>query len=179
MTGKNHRKLPALLLLGLSWLLAGPALADPANFHQVDSKVWRCAQPNAEDFAGFRKLGIGDVLDLREWHDDQSAAKGTSLSLHHVAMNPGDVRRKDLVKAVKILRDAPGPIVVHCLHGSDRTGTVVAMYRMAVDGWSREKAVTEFTDPRFGYHANTYPALRAMLEKVDIAEFRKELDQSR
>jgi protein tyrosine/serine phosphatase len=177
MTGIHHRKVSALLFPGLSLLLAGPLAGDPVNFHQVDDKVWRSAQPSAGDFAGFRKLGISDVLNLREWHDDHFVARGTPLCLHRVAMNPGLVREADLVRAVRILRNAPGPIVVHCWHGSDRTGVVVAMYRMAVDGWPREKAIAEFTDPLYGHHASIYPGLRVLLERADIAAFRRAMDQ--
>lgn len=161
-----------LLRAGLVFVLAAAAAAAPANFYRVDSKVWRSAQPDAADFASLQKLGITEVLNLREWHNDSSEAKNTGMELHRVAMNPGGIREKDLVKAVKILRDSRGPILVHCMHGSDRTGTVVALYRMAVDGWTRDQAIAEFTEPRFGYHAAIYPKLRKYVETVDIAKFR-------
>lgn len=165
-----------LFRTGIAALLVTSVSAAPGNFHQVDAKVWRSAQPDTADFGDLQKLGIRDVLNLREWHDDSSVSRSTGVNLHRVAINPGNVREKDLIQAVKILRDARSPILVHCWHGSDRTGTVVALYRMTVDRWTREKAVTEFTDPRFGYHAGTYPELRRYLEKVDIAAFTAALD---
>ena len=174
----QHRqplKLANLLRPGIGFLLITAASAVPGNFHQVDSKVWRSAQPDAANFAELPQLGIREVLNLREWHNDSSVNKSTAVNLHRVSMNPGGIRECDLIEAVKILRDARGSILVHCWHGSDRTGTVVALYRMAVDGWSRERAIAEFTDPRFGYHAGTYPKLRAYLEKVDIDRFRKSM----
>ncbi|MEO7100623.1 MAG: tyrosine-protein phosphatase [Luteolibacter sp.] len=169
-------KLANLLRSGIALLLVTTASAVPGNFHQVDSKVWRSAQPDAADFGELRQLGIGEVLNLREWHDDSSVVNSATVNLHRVSMNPGGIRECDLTEAVKILRDARGPILVHCWHGSDRTGTVVALYRMAVDGWSRERAIAEFTDSRFGYHAGTYPKLRTYLEKVDVDRFRESMD---
>jgi tyrosine-protein phosphatase SIW14 len=165
-----------LFRTGIAALLVSVVSAAPGNFYRVDDKVWRSAQPDTADFADLRKLGIKDVLNLREWHDDSSVSRSVGVNLHRVAINPGNVREKDLIQAVKILRDARGSILVHCWHGSDRTGTVVALYRMSVDGWPRDKAVAEFADPRYGYHAGTYPELRRYLEKVDIAAFTAALD---
>lgn len=59
----------------LAALLATAASAAPGNFYQVDAKVWRSAQPDAADFSELQKLGIREVLNLREWHDDSSAAR--------------------------------------------------------------------------------------------------------
>jgi len=156
----------------LAAVLVTAASAAPGNFYRVDSKVWRSAQPDAADFSELQKLGIREVLNLREWHDDSSAATNTAVNLHRVSMNAGHIHEQEIVEAVKILRDARGPILVHCLHGSDRTGTVVALYRMTVDGWSRDQAIAEFTMPRYGYHAGIYPKLCRYLETVDIARFK-------
>ena len=36
-----------------------------------------------------------------------------------------------------------GPIFIHCLRGMDRTGAVIACYRIAHDGWGNQKALEE------------------------------------
>ncbi len=38
------------------------------------------------------------------------------------------------------------PIYVHCEHGKDRTGLVIALYRMRADGWSQEQAAAEMKE---------------------------------
>jgi len=42
---------------------------------------------------------------------------------------------------------------VHCQHGADRTGMMTAIYRIAVEGWSKEDAIKEMTEGGFGFHA--------------------------
>jgi hypothetical protein len=49
-----------------------------------------------------------------------------------------------------LLRKNPGKkIFVHCRLGDDRTGMMIASYRMAQEGWSAEKAEKEME--KFGF----------------------------
>jgi tyrosine-protein phosphatase SIW14 len=170
MLGFMNRKAPFALLAAM--LLA--ACAGPANLHRVDAKVWRSSQPQKYQFGALaREEGIGEVLCLRRWHDDKDRAKG--LSCHHVRMNAGEIADKEIVAALRILVTAEKPVLVHCLHGSDRTGVVIAMYRMVAQDWPREKAIEEFTDPGYGYHAGWFPNVREYLEKVDVEAVRREV----
>lgn len=49
------------------------------------------------------------------------------------------------------------------------------MYRMVVENWQREKAIAEFLQPGYGYHAATYPNIRRYLESVDVQAIRRQL----
>jgi protein tyrosine/serine phosphatase len=44
------------------------------------------------------------------------------------------------------------PVFVHCQHGADRTGMMVAMYRVVVQGWSKADAIDEMRRGGFGFH---------------------------
>jgi protein tyrosine/serine phosphatase len=163
-----------IALLSAAALLA--SCAGPGNLHRVDAKVWRSSQPTRLDFRKLEKeQGIGEVLCLRRWHSDKQEARG--LKRHHVRMNAGEIRDEDIVAALRIMVAADEPLLVHCFHGADRTGVVVAMYRMVVQRWPREKAIAELTAPRHGHHAEVFPNIREYLETVDLESIRRQVDR--
>ncbi len=45
-------------------------------------------------------------------------------------------------------------VLIHCLHGQDRTGIVIAAYRIKYQGWSVEDAVKEMN--AYGFHNFPY-----------------------
>ena len=57
------------------------------------------------------------------------------------------------------------PVYVHCGTGSDRTGVLFALYRMEVDGWSRERAADEM-EAR-GFHG-MYKTLRRFVRDYEV-----------
>jgi len=144
--------------------------------HQVDERVWRSEQPTAWEFRKLEKLGIHRVLTLREFHSDAGLAKG--LETRRVPMNAGSVDDGEVLSALKVIVKSDQPVLVHCWHGADRTGAVVAAYRMVVNGWPREQAIAEFMEPRFGHHAETFTNLRKYLERVDVERMRSELEKA-
>ncbi|WAC20653.1 tyrosine-protein phosphatase [Luteolibacter sp. SL250] len=142
-----------------------------ANLHQVDANVWRSSQPEKRDFRAMEKDGIREVLNLRRYHSDDAIAG--NLVCHHVRMRAGKISDKEMLEALRVLAAAKQPIVVHCWHGSDRTGAVIAMYRMVIQRWPREKAIAEVLDPRYGHHADVFPNVREYLETVDVEKMRR------
>ena len=43
-------------------------------------------------------------------------------------------------------------ILIHCYHGSDRTGASIAMYRIIFENWSTEDALNEMKYGGYGFH---------------------------
>jgi tyrosine-protein phosphatase SIW14 len=120
------------------------------NFHQVNQKVYRGGQPSAEGFQSLAKMGVKTVIDLRR-EDEHSARaearivqaagmKYINFPLYGVVAPPEAVVSKIL--AIFDSKDA-GPVFVHCKRGADRTGTVIAAYRMSHDHWDNAKALKE------------------------------------
>jgi protein tyrosine/serine phosphatase len=145
------------------------------NFYALDEKVYRSEQPDTEAFAQLEAFGIKEVLNLRQFHTDHDEAKATGIKLHRVKMNAGDIQPDQLVAALRIIREAQGPILIHCWHGSDRTGIVSAAYRIVFQGWSKEKAIQELKEGGYGYHGRFYPNIIRTLKALDVKSLRLEL----
>jgi tyrosine-protein phosphatase SIW14 len=130
------------------------------NLYQVTPEVYRSSQPHAGDLKLLvEQLGVKSVLTLRNWHDDKDEGKGLPLTLYRVDMEADEVEPDKVAKALQIIRDAPKPILIHCWHGADRTGLMVAAYRISVQGWEPTVATDELQNGGFGYHAKMFPGI--------------------
>ena len=86
----------------------------PQNLHQVSPEVYRSAQPSAKDLKLLcEKLGVRSVLKLRDLHNDDDEAEGLPLALYRVEMEADEVGPEKVAIALKMLRDAPKPVLIH------------------------------------------------------------------
>lgn len=146
------------------------------NLHKVSDLVYRCAQPTAAGFKELEKLGIKTVVNLRSEHSDRSMLAGTNLRYYEIPSKATQVKEADLLKFLQIVTNPEeGPYLVHCHHGADRTGLFVAVYRIMVQGWSREEAIREMQRGGFGFH-NTYTNIIKYLQTFDPEKFRRALN---
>jgi len=119
------------------------------NFHKVNDNVYRGAQPTAEGFASLAKLGVKTVLDLREFDShsvaEKKAVEAAGMQYVSIPMQGTNIPSPAVVaKALAVLNQAnAGPVFVHCRRGADRTGTIIACYRISHDGWQAAKALRE------------------------------------
>ena len=142
------------------------------NFYRLDERVYRSAQPDRKGFQELVRLGIMNVLSFRDHHADDSGAKGLGLTLNRIKMEAGEIRDEQVVEALRIIRAAKGPIVIHCWHGSDRTGLISAMYRIVYQNWSKEEAIEELTKGGYGYHS-LYRNIPEYLRRVNSEDVRQ------
>ena len=145
------------------------------NFYRLNDEVYRSRQPDDEEMAELEAKGFRAVLNLREYHSDEDEASATQLKLYRVPVNAGDIDDAFVVEALHAIAQAEKPILIHCWHGSDRTGVVAAVYRMVFEQWTRQAAIDEFVNGGFGYHARFYPNIERYLETVDIEAIRRQL----
>ena len=171
-----HMKIPyrfrllfVVLLIGLSILSAcnchetaqvtlPPSAVQPrndikglSNFAKVSDVLYRGAQPDQDGFAELKKLGIKTVINLRSNHSDIDDMKGLGLQYCFIPSDAGDIKEDKLAALLKAtLNPANQPAFVHCAHGADRTGTMVAVYRICFQNWSRQDALNETSV--FGRH---------------------------
>jgi protein tyrosine/serine phosphatase len=66
-------------------------------------------------------------------------------------------------------------VLVHCWHGSDRTGIVVAAYRIVFEGLSVQEAEAELRADTYGHHEFWYGNLVKLLRSTDWDAMRSRL----
>lgn len=137
------------LMSSVSFAQSEPKYKELPNFHKVSDKLYRGGQPLAGGVKKLSELGIQTVVNLRGEDEntraEQKEVEAAGLRYFSVVL-PGLSRPTDeqIARAMEIL-DAPenGAVFIHCKRGSDRTGTVVAIYRIRHDNWSSERAKSE------------------------------------
>jgi uncharacterized protein (TIGR01244 family) len=129
------------------------------RFHRVDERLYRGAQPTADGFRQLRDLGVRTVINLRleadaKRVDEQRIVESLGMRYVHLPIRDGNfftwfrrVPQDAVRKFFEIVESAEsGPVFVHCHRGADRTGTLVALYRIARQGWDAQRAVKEAGD---------------------------------
>jgi hypothetical protein len=145
-----------------AWAKPIPNVPGLPNLNEVTPALFRSAQPSRDGLAyleGQHPLRPGGrpvktVLSLRAFHEDESGlATPSSVRYERIRFNTWHPEDEDIVKFLRIATTpALQPVLVHCQHGSDRTGTMVAVYRIAIQGWSKEAAIQEMTQGGYGFH---------------------------
>jgi Dual specificity phosphatase, catalytic domain len=121
------------------------------DFAEITPTLYRGAQPRKHGFEALAKMGVQIVVDLRGDRDGERK-EVTSLGMQYVSMHWECSFPKDRTFAdfLILIRKNPGKkIFVHCRVGDDRTGMMIAAYRMAEEGWSPKQAMKEMTEYGF------------------------------
>ena len=117
-------------------------------------------------------IGIRAVINLRAFHSDHAEVAGTALLNEELSVKTWHLEDEDVVRVLRMLKDtARGPYLVHCQHGADRTGTMIAMYRIVIQGWSRGKTIDELVNGGYGFHA-IWKNILEYVQNVDIEKMR-------
>lgn len=128
--GASALAVPALL--GLT-LLGG-------NLHEVGGGVIRAAQMKPADLAStIQAQGVRSILNLRGehpgeawWQEERAVAEANGVEYISVSLS---ARHKPDLATMRhlaaLMRDAPKPLLIHCLQGADRTGLASAIYELS------------------------------------------------
>ena len=176
----THFFIRALLILGA--VLQTASARDTAqkierrglpNFYRVTPNLYRGAEPTAAGLRAAERLGVKTVIDLRAFHSDADEATGTKLTLEHISFKTWHPENDDVIRFLKLATAKKNqPVFVHCQHGSDRTGMMIAIYRIAVQHWTKRDAINEMTKGNFGFHP-VWKNLVTYIEKLDVPELRQ------
>ena len=146
------------------------------NLHRVTDNLYRSAQPTAEGMRNAEALGIKTVLSLRAYHGDSRIVRETDLAYRRIAINTWSVAEDEIMEALAsiVVNAKDGPFLVHCQHGADRTGLLIAAYRIVIQGWSKDTALDELRNGGYGYHA-IWKNIPAFVEKMDVEAWQEKL----
>jgi len=128
------------------------AVEDLPNFHEVHPFLYRSGEPTEAGLKKLKEMGVKTLIDLRapsERHfDEDEAAKKLGMKYIMLTMTsepPAQKQVDTLIGKIKEAQKAPekGSVLVHCAHGSDRTGCMIGIWRVTQEGWSYEDAYRE------------------------------------
>ena len=118
-------------------------------------------------------MGIETIVNLRSFHSDRDEIADTGLAYEHIYMKAWHPEEKEVVRFLQIVSNPKRtPVLVHCQHGADRTGTMSAVYRIVVQGWSKEDAIKEMVDGGFNFHG-VWQNLKDWIDQLDVDEVKR------
>jgi protein-tyrosine phosphatase len=142
---------------------------------QVDKNLFRGPNPGIE---GLEKLknekNINVIINLRLDSESKirklkEKAQNLGLEYHNISFNSFTVPKKEKVDEVfRIIENAKKRglnVYVHCLHGFDRTGTIIALYRIKKQGKNFAEAFQEMLDLGHKKHRRLFPKLGQFIEQ--------------
>jgi protein tyrosine/serine phosphatase len=150
------------------------------NLHRITPALYRSAQPRRDDIPALKALGIRTVLSLRSFNSDERAFRNEhEIALVRVPIDTWAIDDEKVLRALIAIRQAEqkGPVLIHCWHGADRTGVVAAVYRMALQGWTKEAALQEMFRGGYGYHT-LWRNIPKYLGQLDVDTMRNRLAEA-
>jgi len=126
------------------------------NFYRVDERLFRSAQLDGSYAAKLHELGIKSIVNLRHFsRGGDRRAFGDQFWLANKPLQSWEIKPAQIADVLRTIRERQkeGAVLVHCYHGADRTGLVVAMYRVIYQGWSLDAARSEMIDGGYGFHS--------------------------
>ena len=146
----------AMILVGCS---ATKVTHGIPNLRVVNKNVYRGGQPTDEGIRWLESQGVTTIVKLNEAEPEPWGGyrlKECPIGNEEMVFN---LPAWKVEYGVGCIRHSPGKVFVHCLHGQDRTGLIVAAYRVRVEHWSKAKAEKEML--KYGFHKD----LRGLWER--------------
>ena len=124
------------------------------NLYKISDTLYRSEQLQKDDLAQLQTLNIKTVVNLRSSNKDKKVLVSPEVALIHVPMRAWAIKEEQVAEALWQIRKAEqkGSVLLHCYHGSDRTGLVSAMYRVVYQGWTIADAHKEMKEGGYGFN---------------------------
>ena len=145
------------------------------NLFQMSPTLYRSALPDDGAVPLLKNLKVATVINFLPEADSNWLS---TPGIHQVQLpyRTNHVDDSDVLKTLRAIQEAEasGPVLMHCKHGSDRTGLMAAMYRLVVQGWSKEDALNEMTQGGFGESGHFHDSVRYVMQ-ADVDKLRTAL----
>ena len=138
------------------------------RLYQLNDSLFRSEQPNKKGFAALEEMGIKTIINFRRKVDDAKRAKETTLQLERLPLKAAELQESHIIEALSLIQSSEKPVLIHCWHGSDRTGAIAAAYRIVIENWPKEKAIAEMRLKELSHHEKRYPNVIPLLEQLDV-----------
>jgi len=93
-----------------------------------------------------------------------------------IAMHAWRIEDRKVLEFLKIVTNPQRqPVFVHCRRGADRTGVMIAVYRVVRQGWSRDAAVEEMTKGGYGFRF-FWQNLVDYVKDLDVQSIREKIN---
>jgi protein tyrosine/serine phosphatase len=147
------------------------------NLYRVSPTLYRGAQFTQSNLSELEKLGIRSTVDLRYFHSDYQELQGSHIQPVRVRTNTWNIGDPAVIAALSAIRrgEKYGPVLLHCHHGSDRTGLVIAMYRIVYQNWTKDAAIDELRNGGYGY-SSIWGNIPAYIKNADAEKIRRAVD---
>jgi tyrosine-protein phosphatase SIW14 len=154
----ERHKLVLWLLAATFTLPAGAADVDARNaeapgvpnFHIVNEHLYRGGQPAGAGWRSLAKLGVKTVIDLRLESEHSISKEALAVEAAGMIYISQPMSRlaaptnEEISKILTLLNSSEKwPVFIHCRRGADRTGTVIACYRIVHNQWASDEALQE------------------------------------
>ena len=136
---------------------------DVCNFHQVDAQLYRGGRPRSSAYPKLVGIGVRTIINLEEpkFAMEEKAAidqlnsglpsdrqiQFVSFPITPAEIDEEGVSDSRLRELFGEIQSSGKPIFLHCYHGKDRTGMVVALYRLLLN----QKSATDAYDEAYHY----------------------------
>jgi protein tyrosine phosphatase (PTP) superfamily phosphohydrolase (DUF442 family) len=139
------------------------------NAGKINERLYRGAQPATTGLGQLKQLGVTTVVNLRTSHgavsSERKKAEALGLRFLNIPVSgwapPSD---EQVAQFLSLFHDAPGEkILVHCKFGDDRTGVMIAAFRIAENHWTAKQAIQEMR--LFGFHYHWHPSMESYVRK--------------
>lgn len=131
-------------------LSGAPILA----FQKVRDGIYRGAQPDQAGVNYLKRLGVKTIIDINDtgMEQERAIAQSAGIDFESVPLSGFWAPKDSDVNRIESIMTDPHyqPVYVHCQHGHDRTGLVVAIERIETEHWPVQKARDEML--ALGFH---------------------------